>query len=231
MCLRRRDAFMNKPSAESGTVAFGLPLTRRRALTRAGAGLAGIGLGAASGRPSQLLAQEASPPADEPAPVDAPGIVTSQRAARAVERLPDLAETMLRQSGVPGMAVAVIHDDALAFVGGFGVRELGKEGAIDADTVFQLASVSKSLAATVVSSVVGDGTVAWESRMGDIAPGFALHDAWPRKMCHWPTCSRIAAGCSTTRVICWRTSVSIARRSSTGSATSSRHTAFEKDTN
>ena len=86
---------------------------------------------------------------------------------------------MLQQSGVPGMAVAVVHDDALVFAGGFGVRELGKDAAIDADTVFQLASVSKSLAATVVSSVVGDGTVAWESRMADIAPGFALHDAWP----------------------------------------------------
>jgi CubicO group peptidase (beta-lactamase class C family) len=59
------------------------------------------------------------------------------------------------------------------------VRELGKEGAVDAETVFQLASVSKSLAATVVSSVVGDGAVTWQSRMADIAPGFALHDAWP----------------------------------------------------
>src|SRR5215207_513368 len=146
---------MNKPS-DSGTIAFGLPLTRRLALTRAGTGLAALGLGAASGRPSSLLAQEASPPADEPAPVDAPGIVTPRRAALAIERLPDLAETILRQSGVPG-----------------------KEGTIDADTVFQLASVSKSLAATVVSSVVGDGVVAWESRMADIAPGFALHDAWP----------------------------------------------------
>jgi CubicO group peptidase (beta-lactamase class C family) len=77
------------------------------------------------------------------------------------------------------MAVAIVHDDTLTFSGGFGVREVGKDARIDADTVFQLASVSKSLAATVVSSVVGDGTVAWESRMADIAPGFALHDAWP----------------------------------------------------
>jgi CubicO group peptidase (beta-lactamase class C family) len=169
---------MNKPS-ESGTMAFGLPLTRRRALTRAGAGLAALGLGAASGRPTSLLAQDASPPADEPAPDDAPGIITPERAARAVERLPDLAETILRQSGVPGMAVAIVHDDALTFSGGFGVREVGKEEAVDEETVFQLASVSKSLAATVVSSVVGDGVVAWQSRMADIAPGFALHDAWP----------------------------------------------------
>src|SRR5687767_1329660 len=139
-------------SAESGTTLFGLPLTRRRALTRAGSGLATFGLGAASGRPTSLLAQEASPPADEPAPADAPGIVTAQRAALAVERLPELAETILRQSGVPGMSVAVVHDDSLSYIGGFGVRELGQEAAIDAETVFQLASVSKSLAATVVSS-------------------------------------------------------------------------------
>jgi CubicO group peptidase (beta-lactamase class C family) len=75
--------------------------------------------------------------------------------------------------------VAVVFDDALIFSGGFGVREIGQDAPIDADTVFQLASVSKSLAATVVSSVVGDGTIAWHSRMQDIDPGFALHDAWP----------------------------------------------------
>jgi hypothetical protein len=87
---------------ESGPIAFGLPLTRWRALTRTGAGLAALGFGAASGRPRPLLAQEPSPPADEPAPVDAPGIVTPRRAAHAVERLPEFAETMLQQSGVPG---------------------------------------------------------------------------------------------------------------------------------
>jgi len=132
-----------------------------------------------STRPSVALAQEASPPADEPPAADVTGGVTAERARLAVERLPALAETILQQSGVPGMAVAVVFDDALTYSGGFGVRELGKERAIDADTVFQLASVSKSLAATVVSSVVGDGVVAWHSRMADLAPGFALHDAWP----------------------------------------------------
>ena len=125
------------------------------------------------------MAQVASPPADEPPAEDAPGIVTVARAALAVERVPDLAEAILQQSGVPGMAVAVIHDDAVLFTGGFGVREIGGPESIDADTVFQLASVSKSLAATVVSSVVADGAIAWESRMADVDPGFALHDAWP----------------------------------------------------
>ncbi|MCC6313711.1 MAG: serine hydrolase, partial [Thermomicrobiales bacterium] len=83
------------------------------------------------------------------------------------------------RSGVPGMAVAVVYDDAVTFSDGFGVRELGKDAPIDVDTVFQLASVSKSLASTVVASVVGDGTMSWTSRMADVAPGFSLHDAWP----------------------------------------------------
>ena len=157
----------------------GQPLTRRRALAHASVGLAALGSAVTGTISGTTLAQEASPPADEPAPVDAPGIVTAQRAALAVACLPELAETTLQQSGVPGMSVAVVHDDAVTFADGFGVRELGQEAAIDAETVFQLASVSKSIAATVVSSVVADGGISWESRMADIAPGFALHDAWP----------------------------------------------------
>ena len=53
------------------------------------------------------------------------------------------------------------------------MRELGKHAPIDAETVFQLASVSKSLAATVVSSVVGTGEVTWTTRMADLNTGFA----------------------------------------------------------
>jgi CubicO group peptidase (beta-lactamase class C family) len=170
---------MTLSSAESEPRAFGRPLSRRRALVHTGAGLTALGSVVTGARPSVVLAQEASPPADEPPADEPPGSVTAERAALAVERIPSLAETILQQSGVPGMSVAVVFDDALIFSGGFGVREIGQDAPIDADTVFQLASVSKSLAATVVSSVVGDGTIAWHSRMQDIDPGFALHDAWP----------------------------------------------------
>ena len=153
------------------------PLTRRTALLRTGAGIAATATAAAL--PHRLLAQEASPPAASPVPDGAPGSVTADRAALAVERLPALAQEILDRTGVPGIAVAVVHDDAVVYAGGFGVRELGADQPIDAETVFQLASVSKCLASTVVSAVVGDGTVDWHSRMADVAPGFALRDAWP----------------------------------------------------
>src|SRR5262249_41041360 len=66
--------------------------------------------------------------------------------------------------------------DEVVFLEGFGVRRIDGEP-VDADTVFQLASVSKPLAATTVAALVGDGKVAWDTRIRDIDPGFALHDA------------------------------------------------------
>ena len=49
---------------------------------------------------------------------------------------------------------------------------------VDADTVFQLASVSKSVGATVVAHEVGIGTVDWDTPVISKLPGFALADPW-----------------------------------------------------
>jgi CubicO group peptidase (beta-lactamase class C family) len=78
------------------------------------------------------------------------------------------------RTGVPGLAIAVVHADKVAYLKGFGVRQLGTPDAIDADTVFQLASVSKSLTATVIAGVVGDGTMKWDSKTSDLDPAFRL---------------------------------------------------------
>src|SRR4028118_16717 len=101
------------------------------------------------------VAQEASRIAEDGMPRG----VTPERVAAAVEQIPELAASVLEQSGTPGMAVAVVYDDEVIYSGGFGVRDVETGEAIDADTVFMLASVSKPLAATVVSSVVGDGEI------------------------------------------------------------------------
>jgi hypothetical protein len=75
---------------------------------------------------------------------------------------------------VPGLAIAVVHADKPVYVKGFGVREIGAPVPIDADTVFQLASVSKPLTATVIAGLVGDGTVTWDARTSDLDPAFRL---------------------------------------------------------
>jgi CubicO group peptidase (beta-lactamase class C family) len=49
---------------------------------------------------------------------------------------------------------------------------------VDADTVFQLASVSKSVGSTVVAELVGEGKIAWDSKLSVLDPAFALFDPW-----------------------------------------------------
>ena len=58
------------------------------------------------------------------------------------------------------MAVAVVHGGKTVYAKGFGVKDAskgdGQDNKVDADTVFQLASVSKSVGATVVAHEVSD---------------------------------------------------------------------------
>ncbi|SEH64448.1 CubicO group peptidase, beta-lactamase class C family [Mycolicibacterium rutilum] len=94
----------------------------------------------------------------------------------AVAQLDGLASDLMEKSGIPGMAVAVVHGGKTVYAKGFGVKDVRAEATVDADTVFQLASVSKSLAATVVAHQVGQKAVGWDTPIVSELPWFALSD-------------------------------------------------------
>ena len=56
------------------------------------------------------------------------------------------------ESTVPGMAVAIVTEDQVIYIKAFGVRRQGAAAPIDTDTVFQLASVSKSFTSAMIAS-------------------------------------------------------------------------------
>jgi CubicO group peptidase (beta-lactamase class C family) len=110
---------------------------------------------------------------------DAPaGTVTPERVKTATAELEKLAQQTLKSMDLPGIAIAVVHRDQVVYKQGFGVREAGKADAIDADTVFQLASVSKPLSSTVLAAVVGEGKISWDDRVIDHDPGFRMYDPY-----------------------------------------------------
>ena len=106
-------------------------------------------------------------------------IVTKEKLAAAIPRLEELANKAIANGQVPGLAIAVVYKDEVVYVGGFGVREAGRPEAVDANTVFQLASLSKPISSTIVAALVSNGTVSWDSRISDLDPGFQLHDPYP----------------------------------------------------
>jgi CubicO group peptidase (beta-lactamase class C family) len=87
-----------------------------------------------------------------------------------------MAAAALEETGVPGMAIAVVHRDRVVYLKGFGLRSLDGEDRVDAETLFQLASVSKPVAATVVAAAVDSGGVAWDDPIIRHLPDFALND-------------------------------------------------------
>jgi CubicO group peptidase (beta-lactamase class C family) len=97
---------------------------------------------------------------------------------KAVDKLPGLIAKVMKKTHVPGLSVAVVHGDKTVFAEGYGVREVGKPGKVDAKTVFRLASVSKPIGASVVASEVSKGAVKWDTPAAQYLPGFALADPW-----------------------------------------------------
>ena len=87
----------------------------------------------------------------------------------------------LARTAFPGCRIAVVYRDEVVFLKGFGVREAGKSEPVDADTVFQIASASKSISGHRRCRRPGqrDGALTWDTRIADIDPGFKLQDAHP----------------------------------------------------
>jgi CubicO group peptidase (beta-lactamase class C family) len=105
--------------------------------------------------------------------------ISDERIAAALQGLEDLARKTIEAGSVPGLAIAVVHNDKVVYLKGFGRREAGSRDLVDSDTVFQLASMSKPLSSTVVARLVSEGSVDWDSRICDLDPGFQLHDPYP----------------------------------------------------
>lgn len=100
---------------------------------------------------------------------------------QAIAALDDIIESMQQRTQVPGLAVAVVRDGMTVYAKGVGVRSTESELPVTADTVFQLASVSKSVGATVVAHQVGKSRITWDTPIQQYLPWFRLNDEWVSK--------------------------------------------------
>ncbi len=79
---------------------------------------------------------------------------------------------------VPGMAVGIVKDGKLIFAKGYGVRELGKPGRVDTDTLFQIGSNTKAITAAALSILVDEGKLRWDDKVIDLLPQFRMYDPY-----------------------------------------------------
>src|SRR6266446_5266247 len=104
--------------------------------------------------------------------------VTSEQVTHAIQQLEKLAQKQIQEDALPGLAIAVVFQDKVVYAKGFGVRDATTKLPVDADTVFQLASLSKPIGSTVVADLVGEGKITWDSKLSVLDPTFEMFDSW-----------------------------------------------------
>src|SRR6266853_741842 len=103
---------------------------------------------------------------------------TAQQVEKAIREVEQLAQKQIQENALPGLAIAVVFQDKVAYAEGFGVRDVNTKAPVDADTVFQLASLSKPIGSTVVAELVGERKIIWDSKLSALDPAFAMFDPW-----------------------------------------------------
>ncbi len=83
-------------------------------------------------------------------------------------------EAMLQEWDQPGIAIAIVENGRIVHERGFGVRSLESKQPVDAQTLFGIASLSKSFAAATVARLVGEGRLAWDAPVTRYLPDFRM---------------------------------------------------------
>ena len=85
---------------------------------------------------------------------------------------------VMKEFQVPGLSVAIVKDGKVVVAKGYGVRELGKPGKVDAHTRFGIASNTKIFTATALALLVEDGKLEWDAPVIRYLPAFAMYDPY-----------------------------------------------------
>jgi CubicO group peptidase (beta-lactamase class C family) len=92
------------------------------------------------------------------------------------DRLVDVVSAKMQEYQVPGVAVGVLHDGTTS-VRGLGVTNLDHPQPVTADTLFQVGSISKTFAGTVMMRFVEQGRVNLDAPVRTYIPAFKVRDA------------------------------------------------------
>lgn len=142
------------------------------AMTAASALVAGLALAAF---PAPVASQQRGAEADavgSPAQMQVivEGVQTPNRQGLDVLTL----EEVMERFGVPGISVAVIHDFDVHWAKGYGVADVETGAAVDVETLFQAASISKPVTAMAAMVAVQEGRFALDDDVNTILRSWQL---------------------------------------------------------
>ncbi|MBX3725794.1 MAG: beta-lactamase family protein [Xanthomonadales bacterium] len=107
-------------------------------------------------------------------PARSAGDATADRVALLASDLARSADALATLPQVAGIGMVVVHGGRTVLAHGSGIRDVGTRAAVDGDTVFRVASLSKGFAAAVAGLLVREGALRWDMLVQPWLPGFQL---------------------------------------------------------
>ena len=95
--------------------------------------------------------------------------ITANAAAQNV-RVDEYVKAEMQRSSIPGVSVVVMRDGKVLHHGSYGVTDIELKTPVTRSTVFPLASVTKTFAATAVMQLVERGKLSLDATLGSLLP-------------------------------------------------------------
>lgn len=81
---------------------------------------------------------------------------------------------LMRQMDVPGLSMVLVVGDQVIYECALGVRDLETKEPVTTQTLFGVASTTKSMTAVMIASLVDEGVIAWDTPLTNVLPSFSL---------------------------------------------------------
>ncbi len=93
-----------------------------------------------------------------------------------VHKIDTIVEKSRTAWSAPGVAVAIVRDDSVILLKGYGLKETGKPGAVTPDTRFAIGSATKAFTTAAMAMLVDEGKMAWDDPVRKHVEYFHLAD-------------------------------------------------------
>tara|TARA_R110001632_G_scaffold83134_3_gene184221 strand:- start:37 stop:1572 length:1536 start_codon:yes stop_codon:yes gene_type:complete len=96
----------------------------------------------------------------------------------AIDSLDNYFKEIMELYGSPGASIAVVDNDKVIYNKGFGTRTIGKNEAVNENTLFAIGSITKSFTPIALAILVDEGQLDWDDKVIKYIPSFQLYERY-----------------------------------------------------
>jgi len=105
-----------------------------------------------------------------------PASVNEPLSEALISDLENYTVSLMKEFDVPGMAMVLVQGDKVVYSHGLGVRDFGTKAPVTTQTLFGIASTTKSMTAVMIASLVDDDVIAWDTPLKAVLSSFSLYN-------------------------------------------------------